>query len=62
LGVESSSPDQMVFEVVDLRGMEVGATVLAASHDVVVGFVSAQVTGAKVRVVGVDAVSNSADG
>jgi hypothetical protein len=25
--------DQMVFEVVDLGGMEVGATVLATSHD-----------------------------
>ena len=42
--------------------MEVGATVLATSHDVVAGFVSAQATGARVGVVGVDAVSNSADG
>jgi hypothetical protein len=31
----------MVLEVVDLGGMEVGAMVLATSHDVVAGFVSA---------------------
>jgi hypothetical protein len=35
---------------------------VAASHDVVAGFVSAQATGARVGVVGVDAASNSADG
>jgi hypothetical protein len=37
--------------------MEVGATVLATSHDVVAGFVSAS---GRVRVVGVNAVSDSA--
>ena len=42
--------------------MEVGATVVAASHEVVAGFVSAQATGAGVGVVGFDAVSHSADG
>jgi hypothetical protein len=41
--------------------MEVSATVLAASHDVVAGFVSTCSWG-KSRVVGVDAVSNSAYG
>jgi sugar (pentulose or hexulose) kinase len=52
----------MVFEFVGLGGMEVNAKVLAASHDVVAGFVSTQATGARVGVLGVDAVSNSADG
>ncbi len=52
----------MVLQVVDLGGMEIGATGLAAAHDVVAGFVSAQTTGARVGVVGVDAVSNSANG
>ena len=52
----------MVLEVTDLGGMEVGAALLVASHDVVAGFVSTQTTGARVGVVGVDAVSNSADG
>jgi hypothetical protein len=42
--------------------MELGATGLSASHDVVADFVSAQATGARVGVVGVDAVSDSADG
>ena len=45
--------------------MEVGAAMLAAPHDMVAGFVSAQAAGARVGVVGVvgvDAVSNSADG
>jgi hypothetical protein len=52
----------MVLEIVNLGGVEVGATVLAASHDVFAGFVSAQAAGARVGVVGVDAVSNSVDG
>jgi hypothetical protein len=52
----------MVPQVGELGGMEIGATGLAASHDVVAGFVSTQATGAGVGVVGVDAVSNSADG
>jgi hypothetical protein len=52
----------MVLEIVNFGGVEVGATVLAASHDVVAGFVSAKATGAVVGVVGVDAVSDSADG
>jgi hypothetical protein len=52
----------MVPQVVDLGGMEIDATGLAASHEVVVGLVSVQATGAGVGVVGVDAVSNSADG
>jgi hypothetical protein len=51
----------MVFEVVNLGGMEVGAAALAASHNVVAGLIPAQTTGARVGVVGVDAVSNSAD-
>ena len=61
-GARSFGLDQMVLEVVDLGGMEDGTMVLAASHDVVAGFVSAQAAGARVGVVGVDAVSNSADG
>ena len=51
----------MVLEVVDLGGMEAGTMVLAASHDVVAGFVSAQATGERVGGVGGDAVSYSAD-
>jgi hypothetical protein len=49
----------MVHQVVDLGGMKIGATGLAASHDVIAGFVSAQASGARVGVVGVDAVSNT---
>ena len=45
-----------------MGGMEVGATGLATPHDMVAGFVFAEAAGAGVRVVGVDAVSNSADG
>jgi hypothetical protein len=41
--------------------MEVSATVLVASHDVVAGFVSTSSWG-RVGVVGVDAVANSAYG
>ena len=52
----------MVLEVVDLGGMEDGTMVLAASLDVVAGFLSAQAAGAGVGVVGVDAVSSSAYG
>jgi hypothetical protein len=52
----------MVLEIADLGGVEVGATVLAASQDVVAGFLSIQASRARVGVVGVDAVSNSADG
>jgi hypothetical protein len=37
--------DQMVLEAVDLGGMEVGAMVLAVSHDVVAGFVPARQLG-----------------
>jgi hypothetical protein len=54
--------DQMGFEVGYLGGMEVGTRVLATSYDVVAGFVSAQAAGAGVGVVGVNAVSDSADG
>ncbi len=43
----------MVLEVVYLGGMEVGATVLVASHDVVAAFVSTQTTGERVGVIGV---------
>jgi hypothetical protein len=42
--------------------MEVGATALAVSHDMVAGFVSTQATEARVGVVRLDSVSNSADG
>jgi hypothetical protein len=52
----------MFLEIVNLGGVEVGATVLAASHDVVLCFVSAQAAGAMVGVIGVDTVSNSANG
>ncbi len=52
----------MVPQVVELGGMEIGATGLAVSHDVVAGFDSVQATEARVGVAGVDAVSNSADG
>jgi hypothetical protein len=52
----------MGFEVGYLGGMEVGTRVLATSYDVVAGFVSAQAAGAGVGVVGVNAVSDSADG
>ena len=52
----------MFLKGADLGLVEVGAALLAASHNVVAGFVSAQTTGARVGVVGVDAVSNSADG
>jgi hypothetical protein len=51
----------MVIEVVDLGGMELCATVIAASHDVLAGFVSAPATGARVGEIGVDAMSNSSD-
>jgi hypothetical protein len=52
----------MVFEVVKLRAMELCATVVAASHNVVASLVSAPATSARVGEIGVDAVSNSADG
>jgi hypothetical protein len=42
--------------------MEVGATALGTSHDMVADFVSTLATRARVGVVGVDAVSNTADG
>jgi hypothetical protein len=42
--------------------MEVGTTVLAASHEMVAGFVSAEAAGTRVGFVGVDAVANFADG
>jgi hypothetical protein len=53
--------DQMVFEVVDLGGMEVGATVLATSHD---GrrFRFCPSSWGRSQVVGINAVSDSADG
>jgi hypothetical protein len=58
--------DEMVHDVVDLGGMEVGATILGASHDMVAGFVSTQATEARVGFVGVDAVdavpNSAADG
>jgi hypothetical protein len=52
----------MVFEVVKLGVMEHCATVAAASHHVVARFVSAPATTAKVGEIGVDAMSDSADG
>jgi hypothetical protein len=51
----------MLFEVVKLGIMELCATVVAASHDVVAGFVSVPATGARVGEIGVDAMSNSSD-
>ena len=51
----------MFLEFTDLGGVKVDAALIAAAHDVVASFVSAQTTGARVGLVGVDAVSNSAD-
>jgi hypothetical protein len=49
-------------EVVKLGVMKVYVTVLAPSHNVVTTFVSVPATSARVGQIGVDAVSNSADG
>ena len=51
----------MFLECTDLGGVKVDAALIAAAHNVMAGFISAQTTGARVGFVGVDAVSNSAD-